>query len=586
MTKYALPLIACLGCAQAYAQSSDAKAVADSITPLEQRVYMGHDVLAEPGNWKPAKKSWWDGVRATGTIQSDFLAPLQDKELQTPEYEKPILNNTYFDLTVNAPYVSVGARFEWAKWPLPQYTDKDFKGWGVPYLWATGRYKWLQVTAGDFYEQFGSGLILRIYNERSIGFDNAIRGGRIKLNPAPGLYLTALGGKTRHFWDHNRSWLWGGDAEWNLDQTFRKAFGSDYGLMLGVSYVGKNEEDEYKRVGKTEYRLNFPRNVSSFDARTRVRLHDFTILAEYAYRSQDPNVNNNYTYHPGSAVLMSLTYAANGFSAYVQAKRSDNMASTAERSMAGVYSFYNHLPAFTMTQTYALAAMYPYATYNNGEWAFQAELRYLFKKGTTLGGKYGTNARITASYISALDRKVAPGGRFEYPPMGSDGWSTPFWKIGGLNYADVNVELQKKFSRKIQLTLFYLYQKYNQLVIEGHGNMIDAHTIILEGQWKMQKKWQLRWEAQYLNTKQDNGDWIAGLVELSFAPHWMLTLTDTYNAGKTKMNYYSALLTFNYRANRFTFGYGRVRAGYNCAGGVCRYVPAYKGFNLSYNYTF
>ncbi len=553
---------------------------------MEPRMYMGHEVETVPASFDTGNKSWWSGVRATGTIQTDFLVPLQDKQLNTPEYDKPVLNNTYFDLTVNAPYVSVGARLEWAKWPLPQYTDKNFKGWGVPYLWATGKYKWAQLTVGDFYEQFGSGLILRIYNERSIGFDNAIRGGRVKLNPVAGLQLTALGGKSRYFWEHNSSWIWGGDAEWNIDQTFRKAFNRNYGLMLGFSYVGKHEPDEV--IYATYYpptKLNLPLNIASFDARARFRFHNFSLLGEFAHRSADPNFNNNYTYHPGTAALVSLTYAANGLSAYFQAKRSDNMCSTAERSMEGVYTFYNHLPAFTMTQTYALASLYPYATYNNGEWAFQAEVRYLFKKGTPLGGKYGMNARISASYISALDRKVPEGADFQKPPIGSNGWSTPFWKIGSLNYADVNVELNKKFNRKIQLTLFYLFQKYNQAVIEGHGGMIDAHTVILEGQWKIQKKWQLRWEAQYLNTKQDKKDWLAGLLELSFAPHWMLTLTDTYNIGE-KMNYYSALLTFNYKANRFTFGYGRVRDGYNCAGGVCRYVPAYKGFNLSYNYTF
>lgn len=41
----------------------------------------------------------------------------------------------------------------------------------------------------------------------------------------------------------------------------------------------------------------------------------------------------------------------------------------------------------------------------------------------------------------------------------------------------------------------------------------------------MAKKARLRFEAQYLHTKQDKGDWPAGLVEVSFAPHRMVTLT-------------------------------------------------------------
>ena len=45
-------------------------------------------------------------------------------------------------------------------------------------------------------------------------------------------------------------------------------------------------------------------------------------------------------------------------------------------------------------------------------------------------------------------------------------------------------------------------------------------------------------------------------------------------------------VTFNYGAHRLQVGYGRTRAGFNCTGGVCRYVPASKGVTLSYNYNF
>lgn len=547
------------------------------------------NVAPDMGKITMRNDSWWSKVRATGAIQTEFLIPQEDEAINTGTYEKDVLNNTYFDLTVNAPYISVGARFQWSKWPLPGY-ENDFKGWGVPYVWATGNYKWAQLTVGDFYEQFGSGLILRTYQERSLGVDNAIRGGRLKLNPAKGVRITALGGKQRRYWERNSSWLWGADAEWSLDESFSKAFGRDYGLTLGASYVGKHEKDEDILVRPSlENRLNLPRNIAAFDFRAKLRLHDFNILAEFATKNNDPNADNNYTYRRGTAELLSVTYAANGFSALVQAKRSDNMSFRSKRSMIGISSFVNHMPAFTLTQTYALAAMYPYATQPDGEWAFQAEFSYRFKKGTPLGGKYGTTVRLSGSYISALDRNVPEGADPHKPPMGTDGYGAPFWKMGGLNYADINFELNKKLSRKVNLTFYYLFQKYNQEVVEGHavnGPMVTANIFIVEGQWKISRKTQLRWEVQYLTTPQDQADWLAGLVEFSLAPHWMFTLTDTYNVGRTNINYYSALVTYNLRANRFSFGYGRTRAGYNCSGGVCRWVPATKGFQLNYSFTF
>lgn len=556
---------------------------------VSHRVFMGEVVdatTAQPTEFVK-KETWFSKSRLNGSVQTDFLIPFEDEAIGTGSYDSPVLNNTYFDLTFNAPYLSVGARLQVTQWPLPGF-ENDFKGWGVPYIWATGSYKWAQLTVGDFYQQFGSGLVLRSYEERSLGIDNAIRGGRLKLNPVDGVSFTALGGKQRRYWDWNDSWVWGGDVEWSLNETFRNAFNPKFGWTVGFSYVGKYEGDEDIFTPDMSYKLNLPNKIAAFDARMKFRIKNFNILAEFATKSSDPNADNGYIYRQGTAALLSATYSAKGFSALLQAKRSDNMSFRSKRSMVGVSSFINHMPAFTTTQTYALAAMYPYATQPDGEWAFQGELRYNIKRGTALGGRYGTQLRLSASYIAGLDRNYAdPANPVNL--IGADGADGAFWKMGETYYADVNVEINKKFNKHLSFTLFYLYQKYNQAIVEGHGHngdMVNSNIFILEGQWKMSKKCQLRWEMQYLMTKQDRGDWVAGLVELSVSPNWMFTITDTYNIGETNLNYYSALVTYNYKANRFQVGYGRTRAGYNCSGGVCRWVPASKGFTIAYNFTF
>ncbi|MBQ2586442.1 MAG: hypothetical protein II570_05915, partial [Bacteroidaceae bacterium] len=99
-------------------------------------------------------------------------------------------------------------------------------------------------------------------------------------------------------------------------------------------------------------------------------------------------------------------------------------------------------------------------------------------------------------------------------------------------------------------------------------------------------KFTLRGELQYLTTGQDEGDWAFGLLELSMLPNWMFTVSDTWNCGETDIHYYQGSVTFNYKSHRIQAGYGRTRAGYNCSGGVCRYVPASKGVTVSYNYNF
>ena len=570
-----------------------ANTVSESQPMLISADSIASEAAAQPEltGWQKFKQTpfcnYFSKSRLNGAVQTEFLIPFEDEAIGTGTYDSPVLNNTYFDLTFNAPYLSVGARLQVTEWPLPGF-ENDFKGWGVPYIWATGSYKWAQLTVGDFYQQFGSGLVLRSYEERSLGIDNAIRGGRLKLNPIDGLSFTALGGKQRRYWDWNDSWVWGGDVEWSFNETFRNAFNPKFGRSMGFSYVGKYEGDEDIFTPDMNYKLNLPNKIAAFDVRTKFRIRNFNILAEFATKSSDPNADNGYIYRPGTAALLSATYSSKGFSAFLQAKRSDNMSFRSKRSMVGVSSFINHMPAFTTTQTYALAAMYPYATQPDGEWAFQGEVRYNFKRKTPLGGRYGTQVRVSGSYIAGLNRNY-PDPSNPVNVIGSDGAGAAFWEMGQTFYADANIEINKKLTKNLSLTLFYLYQNYNQAVVEGHGHngdMVKSNIFVLEGQWKMSKKCQLRWEMQYLQTKQDRGDWIAGLVELSVAPDWMFTITDTYNIGETNLNYYSALVTYTYKANRFQVGYGRTRAGYNCSGGVCRWVPASKGFTIAYNYNF
>ena len=116
--------------------------------------------------------------------------------------------------------------------------------------------------------------------------------------------------------------------------------------------------------------------------------------------------------------------------------------------------------------------------------------------------------------------------------------------------------------------------------------MIRSNIGVLEGQYKINSRYTLRSELQYLSTRQDEGDWCFALVELSALPYLMFTISDMWNCGETNLHYYMGSVTFNYNAHRLMLSYGRTRAGFNCAGGVCRYVPASRGVQFSYNYNF
>lgn len=531
-----------------------------------------------------------------GSIQSDVLIPQEDEKIKTGTYDDWALTNTYAELQLLNKYVTAGARLEFLEYPLPGF-EKDFKGWGVPYFYITGKYKKIELTAGDFYDQFGSGFIFRTYEERSLGIDNSLRGGRIVVQPFNGVNLKLLGGQQRRYWHHNDSWVYGGDLELNIDQWSKRMRESNTYLMLGASFISKNEGDEnilkFQPTGELDefdtpilgaYRLNLLKNVGAFDVRAQLQKGNYNFLAEYARKGQDPSFDNGYIYRPGSAFMLSGSYSKRGMSLLLQAKRSEDMAYRSARSVNGTSSFINHLPAFSMQQTYTLAALYPYATQNAlGEWAFQAEAGYNFKRKTVLGGKYGTNLKVNFSHIRAIDKTPVATDDVK----GTKGYTSKFFKMGDETYyQDINIQIEKKLTKQFKLNLMYMNQRYNKTIVEGEGGMIKSNIAIVEGKYQFNKKFTLRGEVQYLNTQQDEGDWWFGLLELSVLPSFMFTISDMYNAGETDIHYYMASACYTHKAHRLQVGYGKTRAGYNCSGGVCRFVPASKGVQVSYNFNF
>ena len=534
-----------------------------------------------------------ENVTLNGSIQSDILLPQEDDAIGTKyDSNSDFLTNTYADLHLRSKWVDAGARVEFMEYPLPGF-ERDFEGWGVPHLYVKGKFGsgW-EVTLGDFYDQFGSGFIFRAYEERSLGIDNSIRGLRLNMSAIDGLNLKVLGGLQRRYWDWDDEAIVGGaDAELSIDRFSAKMQDKGINWMVGASFVAKKEDDEMIMVNPVQ-RLNLPETVTAFDVRTRYQQGNYSLMAEYAMKSQDPSFDNGYIYKKGNALMLSASYSKRGMSALVQAKRSEDMSFRSRRSVNGTSAFLNHMPAFAYQHTYALAALYPYATQMaNGEWAMQGEFGYTFKRKTPLGGKYGTNLKLNISYIRAIDREPVTDGKL----MGTDGYTSSFFKFGDETYyQDINLQLEKKISQAFKINLMYMNQRYNQGVIEGHGGMINSDIFVGEGKYQFNKKLTLRGELQYLTTSHESGDWMYGLLELSVLPYLMFTVSDMYgkpaiNGGLAygdKEHYYMASVTFNYNAHRIMAGYGRTRAGYNCSGGVCRYVPASKGVNISYNYSF
>ena len=539
-----------------------------------------------------------DTVIVVGGIQHEGLIPTDMSEVpQQPEWAKSThLSNTYLDLGVRWEHnqenqtfkgLEVVTRAELTEWPMLGY-DADFGGYGLSHLHVGANFSWGKITVGDVYGQFGSGMVLRLYEDRALGVDNALRGGKVETTPYKGIFIEALGGKQRRYWNcyDDGAWGWnytqdavlGANLELGLHEWIPQLQEAGANLTIGGSYVSKYQKEDtiifntvIQPEGKYDYYYNLPEWVGAGSVRAQLQMKGWNALVEYAYKANDPTVVNKYSYDPGLALLLSLSYSQKGLAIIAQAKRSENMSFRSDRGLNNMAGTINHMTPFANQHTYMLTSLYPYGTQATAsEWAFQGEIRYTWKRGTKMGGKYGTTLKLNASHIRGT----------------ADTW---FGMSDAPYYTDVNLELNKKINKQWYIGAMAMYQTYNKQAIEGHGDLIRAGIGVVEAKYALNKKVQMRGEVQYMYTKQDEGQWVAALYELSLWRQLVLSGQWMYNIGyaheQTNEHYYTVAATYTHGAHRVMAGYTKTREGFNCSGGVCRYVPKQEGVSLTYNFT-
>lgn len=568
--------------------------------------------------WAPAQDII-SGGRVTGNIQVDAQLYNPDEALGITDsslnYKKYGMNG-FANFIYSNQNFSAGIRAEGFLNPMLGY-DPRYEGMGIPYWFMKYKLSKFEFTAGHFYEQFGSGMVLRTYEEWTLGYDNNLYGFNAKFEPVAGVRLTGLTGVQRYFWEpykkDDRGIVRGADAEIYLNEAFSNLETAALKVTLGGSFVSKYEKvptmtfsrdsaytiinefgDTSEWVQRDTYKYNLPYNVASWAARTNISYKNVNLYAEYAQKGNDPNATNNYIYHEGQGLYSTLTYSTKGLGIYLATKWIDNMGFKSKMTEKGVPPMLdiNYLPAISKEHVYSLATIYPYATKPNGEAGIQAEVDATLP--TKVNGKYNTMLTFNFAMANSIKKEqVAPG--IPLDSTGTEGYTSKFLSVGDIKYyQDINLLIEQKFNKKVSAKIAGFYQRYNKNVIEDDifddENMVDAKIAVLELTYKFTPAKTLRVETQGLWTKEDRGDWAALTVEYNISPNWFFSVMDEYNYGNPsddmKLHYYNISMGYTEKSNRISIRYGRQREGLLCVGGVCRYVPASNGLTITLTSSF
>ena len=179
----------------------------------------------------------------TSQINGDFNLSMQsyqeDLVIGAQAAEEIVLNNAFLNINYSKGNFLAGIRYESYLNALADF-DPEFKGNGIPFKYATYSIHGLEVTAGNYYEQLGSGLIFRSYEEKGLGIDNAMDGIRVKYNGIKAINLKGFIGKSRTHFTYADGIFRGLDGEVNINNLLnieRKTKAT-----IGGSFVSRYQE--------------------------------------------------------------------------------------------------------------------------------------------------------------------------------------------------------------------------------------------------------------------------------------------------------------------------------------------------------
>lgn len=525
-----------------------------------------------------------------GGLESNSQWLLDDKKYDFPAPDEQFRANNYFQLNYSLGNFTAGVQYEsYLPLALSGYspTWDGQNGVGTYYL----RYKKdaIDVTGGYFYEQFGSGLILRAWEDRQLGINNALKGVRVKYSPTSSFDLTGVFGQTRHGFDVSNSTIQGLDANLSLSDLLDMDV---VDLKIGASYVGRHQSKG------TIDSLPLPTTVNAYGGRLDFVINNFYGGIEGLIKDPDALVNEGEVTSPqlfdGTALLVNLGYAQKGLGINGTFRRLENFSFYSDRYAEGNQyneQLINYIPAITKQHDYLLSNIYVYNAQprllfddfekRSGEVGAQIDVYYTFNRETALG-KYGTKLAGNFSYWGGIDA--------EYN-MADQTYDVKFIGKGQRYFRDLNIEIKNRWSSLWSTSVSFQDVIIDKAVSKGGilGSQGDIHAQIaaVEGTRRLGKGRAVTVELQHLWTEQDDKNWAASVVEYNFNPYFSAFVSDAWNYGEEKkLHYYNFGGSYSKGHVRFGLNYGRQRGGLICVGGVCREVPKSTGVSANLSVTF
>ena len=454
----------------------------------------------------------------------------------------------------------------------------------------------LDITMGSFYDQFGTGILFRAYEQRQIGIDYAIQGMRLKYNLNDKWAIKGFAGNQKGNIKNRFGFANQVISGLNIEGNLGLGTDSKYGdLQVGASAVNRTlDRETMDRLVSTinTYELAdrfYPKfNVYGGNAYLTYTKDNFSWTVEGNVKSKEAIMEDDSKFHltGGKVLYTSMSWGKGGWNLgkqsasiglNVQARHVDHFSfrtAPTENLLNGLVSY---LPSMTRQNTYRLLSRYNAPGQAMGEDGIQGEIEFKPRKGTQIffNGSYVQTLASNGKLNQATGLKEAE-------------------KLFSENYLEVVQKIGKHNKMKLGVQRIV----YNQTRYESEPEYVPVKTITPFGEWlhTMNQGKSLRVEWQYLNTKNDQGSFANLMIEMFVKKNLSVAMADMVNVAPHRyermiiankvLHYPTFFVGYTEKNTVFTLAFLKQQQGVNCSGGICREEPAFSGvrFTVSSNF--
>lgn len=451
-------------------------------------------------------------------------------------------------------------------------------GVGIGAWSVTKEMKDLTITGGYIYDQIGSGLLFRAYEDRGLLIDNALVGFELKYKLTDNILLKGFTGQQKAIaipyspTARYQPIIKGFNAEGDFNAG--KAH-----LVPGIGVLNRTiDQASMNSIVATidaqpiTNRFEPMYNMYAFTAYNTLTVGNFSWYFEGAYKTHEAILEvDSLVDKPGNVQYTTIGYAQKGIAVNLTGKRTQDFVMRTSPNEILLNGMLNWQPIVARIRPQRLISRYSPASQDISEMAGGIDV--------LIAPSDYTNITTNFTHITTLDNIEL------------------YQEI----YGDITYNKLKSWILEggIQL-LRYNTQIYQ---VKPGAPMLIATTPFAEITYRLTPKKSLRAEFQYMSCGQDYGSWVFALLEFNVAPKWSISASDMYNINPNKnsdnpnfdpitqtvpagKHYYNIYTAYTKGAHRFSLAYVKQVDGINCTGGVCRYEPAFSGVKATITSSF